>query len=121
MRIKNAGLTISSEKSKFCAKQLTYVGYIIDSDGVRPNPEKVSAMSDFPAPTSVKEVQRLLGLVGWYRRFIPDFSSITTPISDLLRKNNKGKFAWTKEADRAFAIVKEILISDPIISFPDYT
>lgn len=119
-RITDAGLTVSSEKSKFCAQQLKYLGYILDHQGVRPNPEKVSAMSDYPTPKSVKDVRRLLGLAGWYRRFIPHFASITAPISDLLKKN-KSKFSWTLEANEAFNKLKSILVSEPILSCPDYS
>lgn len=68
-RIRKAGLTISSEKSNFCTQKLTYVGYIIDNTGIRPNPEKVAAMADYPVPKTVREGQRLIGVMNWYRDF----------------------------------------------------
>lgn len=118
-RIKEAGLTVSPEKSKFCAKQLCYLGYIVDHLGIRPDPQKVAAMSGYPTPKNVREVRRLLGLAGWYRRFIPQFASITAPISGLLKKNTN-KFTWTEEANIAFNQIKTILVSEPILSCPNY-
>lgn len=119
-RIKKAGLTVSPTKSKFCAQQLHYLGYIVDHQGVRPDPDKISAMLNYPAPQSIKDVRRLLGLAGWYRRFIPNFSSITAPISDLLKKS-KSKFMWTDSANEAFEKIKTILVSAPVLACPDYT
>lgn len=120
LRIKQSGLTISVKKSKFCTRQLNYLGYVVDQDGIRPDPEKISAMTNYPTPHSVKDVRRLLGLVGWYRRFIPNFSNITAPISDLLKKSNS-KFVWNVNAENAFKQLKQMLVSDPILTCPDYS
>lgn len=75
-RIKGAGLTISVTKSRFCMKSLKYLGYIISDDGIAPDVEKTSAISDYAIPKTVKDVRRLIGLAGWYRRFIPNFATI---------------------------------------------
>jgi transposase InsO family protein len=118
---KDAGLTININKSKFCRRQLEYLGYVIDSEiGLRTNPEKVGPILKYPAPTKVKEVQRFLGMVGWYQRFIKDFAALTAPISDLTSKVYKKKFVWTTEAEEAFRKLKAALISDAVLVFPDY-
>lgn len=119
-RIKTAGLTISPDKSKFCATRLSYIGYIVDQNGIRPNPDKVEAMANYVTPTCVRDVRRLLGLAGWYRRFIADFAEKTKPITDLLKKT-KAKFVWTAEADNALQNIKTILTSEPILACPDYS
>lgn len=119
-RIKDAGLTVSPTKSKFCARQLAYLGYIVDNAGVKPNPEKVSAMANFPVPKSVRDVRRLMGVANWYRRFIPEFASMTAPISELLKKS-RGKFVWSPEANRAFEQIRSALVTEPVLSCPDYS
>lgn len=118
-RLTAAGLTISSEKSRFCMKQLNYLGYVIDQSGVHPDPEKVSSVNNYPAPRSVKDVRRLMGLAGWYRRFIPNFSTIMAPLSELTKKGRK--FQWNDEAEKAMQQVKAILVSAPVLANPDYS
>lgn len=119
-RITDAGLTVSPLKSKFCARELNYLGYIVDERGVRPNPEKISAMSEYPIPKSIRDVKRLFGVASWYRRFIPNFATVTAPITELLKKSPR-KFDWTPEANVAFERVKEILVSEPVLACPDYS
>lgn len=117
-RIKNAGLTISAEKSRFCMRRLSYLGYVIDENGVHPDPEKTSAVHSYSVPKSVKDVRRLVGLAGWYRRFIPNFSTITAPLTELTKKGRK--FVWSKDAEKAMQTIKEILVSAPVLANPDY-
>jgi RNase H-like domain found in reverse transcriptase/Reverse transcriptase (RNA-dependent DNA polymerase)/Integrase zinc binding domain/Integrase core domain/Aspartyl protease len=119
---KEAGITINTQKSKFCRKQLEYLGYIIDSElGLRTDPEKVGPILRYPTPTKVKEVQRFLGMVGWYQRFIKNFANLTAPISDLTSKTFKKKFEWTPKAEEAFRNLKSALVTDAILIFPDYS
>lgn len=118
-RLKSAGLTISPTKSKFCMQRLKFVGHIIDGEGIKPDMSKIQPIVEYPPPTSVKDVRRLLGMVGWYRRFIPNFSSITAPISELLKKN-KLSFKWTDEAQNAFVQVRSALTSEPVLTTPKY-
>lgn len=119
-RLRNAGLTVSSEKSRFVMKKLKYLGYIIGGDGIEPDPEKIKAIVDYPIPKNVKDIRRLLGMAGWYRRFLRDFATVTTPISDMLKKS-KTKFTWSREADEALQSLKKSLTSTPILANPDYS
>ena len=73
-----------------------------------------------PNPICVKDVRRLLGMAGWYRRFIPDFSDIVSPLTDLTKKSNT-KFMWSDLAEQALEKIKTILTTEPILSCPDYT
>lgn len=116
-RLRNANLTINIEKSKFCVKQLKYLGYIIDQNGLRTDPEKVEAIINYPIPTSLKQIRRFVGMTSWYRRFIDNFSELTTPITELTK--NK-KFHWTDEANNAFMKLKSALVSAPVLSNPRY-
>lgn len=119
-RFEKANLTISLEKSMFCLKEIKYLGYILGENGIRTDSEKVAAILHCPAPTTVQEVRRFLGMVGWYRRFINNFAHIVAPISDLLKKNAK-TIKWTLEAEEAFNKLKIALTSAPILSMPDFT
>lgn len=119
-RLKRANLTISVEKSQFCLKEMKYLGYVLGESGIRTDPEKVSAILLCTAPSTVKEVRRFLGMVGWYRRFISNFAQIVAPISDLLKKNARA-IKWTSEAEEAFNTLKIALTSAPILSMPDFS
>lgn len=101
------------------AQSVKYLGYVIDGDGIRTDPDKVKAIIDYPPPSSVKEVRRLVGLVNWYRRFIQDFSTIIAPITELLKQPKK-KFVWTNQANDAFMKLKSALCSAPLLTCPDY-
>lgn len=90
-RLKSAGLTINAEKSIFCRKSLKYLGCVLDKSGWHVDEEKVEAISRFPTPTTKKEIQRFIGMCGWYRRFIKDFSKTTAPLTELTKAKAKFK------------------------------
>lgn len=118
-RLKAANLTISLDKSRFCRKQVSYLGYLLTEDGVSIDNSRISPILDYARPRSVKDIRRLLGLAGFYQRFIRNYSSIVAPISDLLKKT-KSKFIWTEAAEKAFGDLKAALVSAPILSNPDF-
>jgi hypothetical protein len=117
-RLRTAGLTVSAEKCQFCRPQLRYLGYVVDQYGLRPDPEKVQAILDVPRPANATEVRRFIGTASWYRRFVPNFSSIVAPLCRLTKK--KIKFAWSDECETAFRNLRERLITAPILSCPDF-
>lgn len=117
-RLKNANLKVSREKCKFCCPQIKYLGYIVDKNGLSVDPSKVESILNLPPPKNVKDVRRIIGIASWYRRFIPNFSALCSPICDLLKKNRK--FEWTSECIDAFDRLKELLISAPILTCPDF-
>ena len=118
-KLRAANLTLNREKCQFCRSELRYLGYIVDQLGLRVDPEKVSAIVNFPTPTSARQIRQFVGLASWYRRFVPDFSSRLAPLTDLLKKNKK--FSWTEQCETAFREVKERLISAPVLTCPDFS
>lgn len=118
-RLREAKISVSWEKCQFCRSEMKYLGYVVDKNGLHVDPDKVKAMLELPIPTNVSEVRRIVGTFSWYRRFVPEFSSIVAPITGLLKKNRK--FIWTDECENSFRRIKECLISAPILSCPDYT
>lgn len=117
-RLTLAGLTVRRDKCNFCRTELKFLGYVVDEFGLRCDPDKVSAILNIPVPKTVKEVRRLLGITSWYRRFIPNFASLVSPICNLLRKNSP--FVWSETCKSAFETIKEYLVSSPVISCPDF-
>lgn len=78
-------------------------------------------MVNYPRPRTTTEIKRFVGLCSWYRRFIKDFSTLLSPINDLLKGKKKGQpITWTDAAEKAFVKVKELLVSAPILSQPDF-
>lgn len=117
-RLRQAGLTLNKKKCRFAQTELRYLGYIVDRDGLRVDPEKVEAVRSFPVPTSAREVHRFLGLASWYRRFISDFATVAAPLTALNRKNMR--WQWNLEAEAAFCSLKYSLISAPVLTSPDF-
>lgn len=120
-RLREAGLTVSAEKSRFCMRTLTYVGYIVNEGGISADKSKISAIVEYPAPSNVRETRRLVGMASWYRRFIENFATIIAPITELIKSNSKNKFIWTEAAQKAFEEIIERLVSTPILANPDFS
>lgn len=121
-RLKKAGLNVNFEKCEFCRNSLKYLGFVVDAQGLRTDPSKVEAIVNFPTPRTSTEIKRFLGMSGWYRRFIPNFSTLAAPILKLLKgKSKRQKVIWGQEADDAFKNLKNKLVSAPILSSPDFS
>ena len=94
------------------------MGHVITPDGITPNPARVSAVKDFPVPTSVKEVRQFVGLTSYYRRFIKGFAQIAQPLHNLTQKG--ASFTWSPQCQTAFQQLKECLISSPVLCYPSF-
>lgn len=92
---------------------------MVTEQGIQPDPSKVSAIEKFPCPTNTKSLKSFLGLVGYYRKFIRDFSKISNPLFSLLKKNVI--YHWSPFCDEAFRKLKNAIISSPIFQFPDFS
>ena len=105
------------EKCDFWLDQVAFLGHIITRDGLAVDPTKVEAVRSWKSPQTVAEIRSFLGLAGYYRRFVKDFSKISAPITRLTRKNVP--FVWTEECEANFQILKEKLTTAPILSLPE--
>lgn len=117
-RLLNAGLTLNREKCHFCKSELRYLGYVVNEHGLLVDPDKIKAILDLNPPTNVAELRRVLGICGWYRRFLKNFSDVTAPLRALLHKGQK--FIWTNECTKSFETIKDALVSAPILSCPNF-
>lgn len=88
------------------------MGYVVGGGELKPDPGKVESIRSYTYPKTVKQVRSFMGAVGWYRRFISNFATISTPIFQTLKKNKT--FSFTKEAENAFEFLKEALITSPV-------
>lgn len=118
-RLSQFNLKIQPDKCEFLRKEVAYLGHIITEQGVKPCPEKIAAVLNFSTPKSPKEIKSFLGLAGYYRKFIPNFSKITLPLVKLLRKNVN--YEWTSLQQSAFENLKLLLCSEPVLQYPDFT
>lgn len=119
-RLREANLTVSKEKSVFCYKQVTFLGYILSENRLAANPERVKPIIEYKKPSTMKEMRRLIGLIGWYRRVLSTIAEILAPLTDLTRGDSKMKLVWNESAEKAFERVKEALISPLILAPADY-
>ena len=118
-RIRNGGLKLKVKKCTFCAPQVKYLGHVVSKEGLRPDEDKVSAVLKFPVPQDLTQLRSFLGLIGYYRRFIQDFSTHAEPLYRLSKKNIP--FVWGNEQEKAFSSMKKALTSSPVLQFPDFS
>src|SRR5262249_23865823 len=100
-------------KCEFWLESVHFLGHVISKEGVAVDPSKVQAVLEWKAPRTPSEIQSFLGLAGYYRRFIQDFSSLASPLTRLTRKNVK--FEWSEEFEQSFQELKTRLTSAPVI------
>src|SRR5438128_4660681 len=105
-RLREHQLYAKFSKCQFWLKEVSFLGHILSAKGVAVGPSKVQEVLEWKAPTSVKEIRSFLGLAGYYRRFIPDFSKIAKPMTKLLQK--EAKFNWTSDCEAAFQQLKTL-------------
>jgi hypothetical protein len=104
-------------KCEFWLKTVKFLGHTISHDGISIDPSKVQEVMDWKPPKSVHQIRSFLGLAGYYRRFIPDFSRIAKPMTELLKK--EVKFVWSEACEKAFHTLRQHLTSAPVLVQPD--
>ncbi|XP_013624018.1 PREDICTED: uncharacterized protein LOC106329985 [Brassica oleracea var. oleracea] len=105
------------KKCAFGVKEVHFLGYIVSDQGLSVDPSKVIAIRTWPQPTTITETRSFHGLASFYRRIVPQFSSLMSPITDCIRE---GKFMWTSQTDHAFQVIKDKLCSTPILALLNF-
>ncbi len=117
-RIIKANLKVKIGKCCFAKSKISFLGNRLSSNGWSPDPEKTRVINEYQAPKSKKEVRRWLGMVGFYRKFIPRFPVHAAPLYKLLQGNIE--FKWTEECEKGFHMLKSALVQAPILGYPDF-
>ena len=117
--LKMANLQVNKDKSKFCIPEVKYLGYVVDSNGVHTDPDKIRPIVEYPAPTNLRQLRRFLGMMGWYARFIPRFADYCAPLNELTRKGVK--WHWGSEQQEAFQKLKLAITEAPVLARPDFS
>jgi len=102
----------------FLRKEVTYLGHKLTTQGLLPDPDKVVAVRKFLTPTKPRQLKRYLGLSGYYRRFIPHFSKIAKPLTELLKNT---PFERNPRAEDAFVTLKNLLTNEPLLQYSEFT
>ena len=117
-RCRQYNISVNLEKCNFGVQSVKCLGYVVSSQGVHVDEDKVSAIMSLPAPESVKDVKSFLGMAGYFRHFVQDFASISAPLAHLTKKSVK--FRWCSECQDAFDKLKLALTSAPCLRLPDW-
>ena len=116
-RLEHFGLKMKKEKCDFFKRHIQYLGHLIAEEGFTPLPEKLESICNMPRPKMPKEVKQFLGLIGYYRKFLPRFLDIARSLMNLTRHDTE--FIWSEKCDKAFKHLKELLMQHPILRYPD--
>lgn len=116
-KLGSVGLKINLEKCSFLANEVKYLGYIVDRNGIRPDPEKLRAIKDMPSPEGISELRSFLGMVNFYARFVQNLSGILHPLHELLRKGSR--WHWSSQHQQVFERVKQLLMSSCVLAHYD--
>lgn len=117
-RFKDAGLKLGPRKCKFAQTECLFLGHVISRNGVRAPQDRIKAIQDYSPPRSAKSLRRFLGLIGWFRKYIPQFASVVDPLFYLLKKDVK--FHWSQTHVDAFQELKDLLLVSPALAYPRY-
>ncbi|CAF1301583.1 unnamed protein product [Adineta ricciae] len=123
--LSEANLTLKATKCHFCLPEIKYLGHLVTSEGIKPDPALVETVVECKQPITIKDVQAFLGLTGYYRRFIKNYAQISEPLLKLLRSNQtkttRSPVQWNDDCTTAFNTLKQRLVSPPIMQHPNFS
>lgn len=119
IRLRECNLKLNPEKCDFLRKEMLYLGHVVSENGVSPDPEKVTILTNYPQPTNTDEARRFVAFANYYRKFIKNFAKIAYPLNALSRKNVP--FIWDDNCKKAFDLLKKSLTTSPVLQYPDFS
>ena len=134
-RLRKHGLKLKPKKCHFFERMIKFLGHVVSEEGVTTDPDKTAAIVNYPQPESDDELNSFLGLTGYYRRFVKDYSKIAAPLHSIAVKKKKRqrgrkvsadekanfKARWTEECTKAFKLLKEKMTNPPVLGYPDFS
>lgn len=119
--IKDTGLTVKPSKCKFAQEKVQYLGHMVGQGELSPLEAKIKAILDFPQPQSKTEIRRLIGMISYYRKYLPNISETLMPLTSLTKgKERKGKIIWNENCENAFNEIKKMLTTKPVLKAPNF-
>lgn len=125
-RLQHHGLKLRVDKCQLLQREVKFLGHVVTGEGVKPDPTKITAVTGWPAPTTIKEVRAFLGLAGYYRRFIANFAKIARPLNALSvgapadKKTGSRLISWSDDCQQAFDHLKAALTQAPVLAYANY-
>jgi hypothetical protein len=116
-RLRDHQLYAKFSKCTFWLRKVSFLGHVISAEGIAVDPSKVKEVLEWKSPKSVTQIRSFLGLAGYYRRFIPNFSKIVKPMTQLLEK--EVKFTWSPQCEEVFLTLKKLLTTALVLAQPD--
>ena len=115
-RMRKAGLKLKPDKCNMFQTSVVFLGHVVSSEGVKPNPVNILKVVDWPNPKSAKQIRQFVALGSYYTRFVKDFASMVRPMVKLTKKGKK--LIWDAACDRSFETIKKALISSEVMGYP---
>ena len=116
--IREAGLKLQPSRCSFLQPEVLYLGHIVTADGIRTDPTKTAVVKDWRVPRNTKDVRQFLGLVSYYRRFVPGFATLAAPLHKVSTKTSL--FTWDKHCQTAFEELRHRLTTTPVLTYPRF-
>jgi hypothetical protein len=117
-RLRGANLKLHPKKCVFLVEKIRYLGHVLSRDGVEINMDGVKIINDFPRPATRKKLKSFLGLCSYFRKYIRGYAQITQPLRALLSPQTK--YEWNAQCEQAFNLLRERLVSPPILGWADH-
>ena len=116
-KLREHKLKLKISKCHFAQAKTNYLGFIVNGQGIRPDPNKIQSIRDLPTPTSVRDVRAFIGMCSYFRRIIPNFSKTAEPLIAMTRKY--ARFNWNNQCDKSYQDLKADLTKVPLLGYPD--
>jgi GR25 family glycosyltransferase involved in LPS biosynthesis len=116
-RLRQQKLYAKFNKCEFWREKVAFLGHVLSAEGIIVDPSKVESVTKWEQPLSMTDVRSFLGMAGYYRRFIENFSKIAKPMTELLKNNTK--FEWSEACEKSFQELKRRLTTTPVLTLPD--
>lgn len=118
-RLSDFNLKVQLDKCEFLKTETEFLGHVITPNGIKTNPDKIKKILEWELPNSQKQIKQFLGLTGYYRRFIKDYSKVTKPLTKYLKKGTEINMN-DQEYNESFSKLKKIIASDQVLAYPDF-
>ena len=120
-RLASANLSARPSKCYIAYSSLEVLGHIVGTDRLSPNPDKIEVIKNAHRPTTKKQVRSFIGMAEFYRKFVPNFSDIASPLTDLTKKGQPNQVRWEAIHERAFSSLKNALVKAPVLKLPNFS